>query len=127
MSLHLPMRALVLVLAAGVLLLAAAGLLAGWSMFLAPHPFLHGWEGLFDLAAENNLPTWYSTVLLGTLALLFAVHAARSSRLRDGHAWRWGAFAAATLGVSVLEDASLFERTLEFTARSTHFHVSRGA
>ena len=81
---------------------------------------------MFDLAGENNVPTWFSTVLLSGTAIAIALVAMRAgragNRTHDGLA-----MVGARRGVafiSLLEDASLFERAIAFTSAGRRF---RGA
>lgn len=123
MTLHLRTRPLLVSLLLVIFALAAAGALAGWSTWLAPAPRFHGLEPVFDLAAENNVPTWFSTVLLTGTALMIALVAMRARRSGEPDAWRWWALAVGVGFVSLLEDASLFERAIAFGSAGGRFEA----
>ena len=126
MTLHLRTRPMLVSLFVTILALAVAGALAGWSTWLAPSPRFHGLEPVFDLAGENNVPTWFSTVLLSGTAIAIALVAMRAGRAGEPDAttaWRWWALAVGVAFISLLEDASLFERAIAFTSAGRRFEV----
>ncbi|MBI5167940.1 MAG: hypothetical protein HZA61_00485 [Candidatus Eisenbacteria bacterium] len=126
MTLHLRTRPILITLVGTIFVLAILGALAGWSTWLAPSPRFHGLEPVFDLAGENNVPTWFSTVLLTGAAITISLVAWRAGRVGDPEApnvWRWWALAVGVAFISLLEDASLFERAIAFTAAGRRFEV----
>ena len=61
------------VLAASAVLLAMAGAAGQLTAFLTPHDNAYGLVRLFNLDAEQNIPTFFSSSLLLFAALLLAV------------------------------------------------------
>ena len=116
MTLHLRTRPLTASLVAVVALLALAGWLAGASTWLGAYPRFTPFAPVFDLGSENNVPTWFSTLLFAATALALALVARRATEARERGAWRWWLLAAAVAAGSLLEDASLAERSMGFLA-----------
>jgi hypothetical protein len=109
MTLHLRPGLIVAALVLLVAVLSLAGWWAGSERNLAPAP---GWFAaqlsLFDLACENNVPTWFSSALLMAAGAVAFVLGAGTGRNRG----RWWLLAATLAGISLAEDASLLERSL---------------
>lgn len=109
MVLHLRPSAVLVTLLVAIAFLAVAGRWAGDVRQLAPASVFRREElQLFDLSCENNVPTWFSSVQLfvsGALAFLLGGCATRHRR-------HWWLLAATLVGVSLVEDASLFEHAL---------------
>lgn len=65
--------------------------------------------GFFDLGAERNLPTWWSSGKLAVAGLLFALVSVRLRRNGTG-SWFLGLLAASLLAMSLDELASIHEK-----------------
>jgi hypothetical protein len=103
-----PRRILYGLLAVIALLILAATLgMIAWLGF--GRPTIRGLRTLFDLASENNIPTYFSTLQLVIAAVLLGVIACHQVSIRAP--WRWH-FVLLALGfgyLSVDEAASLHE------------------
>ncbi|MDP8222610.1 MAG: hypothetical protein P9L99_04565 [Candidatus Lernaella stagnicola] len=92
------------------LLLLVAGLASQVVKYVFHHDYAHGLIPLFDLNAEANLPTWYSSMLLFAAALVAGRYAARIGTPRRR---QWAMLSAVLLAFSVEEIASLHEQGSE--------------
>lgn len=94
------------------IVLTAAHIAGAISTYMLGHSNLLGLIGTFDLNNENNVPTFFSTFLLVSSAVLLAVIAGGSTRA-DGNTsyWRW--LSIIFLYLAVDEDASLHELLIE--------------
>jgi hypothetical protein len=82
----------------------------------------HGLSRVFNLDAENNAPTWFSSICLFLCALLLWL-TGKAARLRRDPASRyWFGIAAVFLMMSLDETASLHERLLQ--PMRAAFHLS---
>jgi hypothetical protein len=99
-----------------VAILGGLGGLAQAARMLWGHARVFGLVDLFDLSGENNVPTWFSTILLMLSALALGPVAASAHSRREPHAWRWALLAVLLLLVSLAEDASLLERAMRATS-----------
>lgn len=77
--------------------------------FIDGNDYLFGLTPLFDLDAEGNLPTFYSTVLLLSCAGLLAIVAGHARRHDEIDATRWAVLAAGFLFMAVDEFAKVHE------------------
>lgn len=123
MTLHLRPAPVIAFLLTSVLALALAGGWAGIERNLMPSP---GWLAeqlsLFDLASENNVPTWFSAALLLASSVLALLLGAGSTR----HRARWWFLALTLVGISLAEDASLLERSIDVFSRVKGFGLPIG-
>jgi hypothetical protein len=112
-----PRRALLWLMAISVSLVLAGTLsMIAWLGF--GHAQVFGFRPLFDLDAENNIPSYFSTLQLLTVAVLLGVIARHETLIRSS--WRWH-FLALSLGFALLsvdEAASIHERVLARLGRS---------
>ncbi len=98
----------VLLLSLGHLLTTLAPVLQGATPVEAAHQF--------DLARENNLPTWYASMSLLLCATLLGLIGWAKHQALDPFRWHWLALAAGFLVLSADEAASIHElvgRSLE--------------
>jgi hypothetical protein len=72
---------------------------------------------------EQNLPTWFSTLLMAFAAVLMAVNAVIAFRRGDRFRWQWLILTAGFAGMSLDEATSLHERLNGMLAR---FHLLEG-
>ena len=77
--------------------------------FIDGNDYLYGLTPLFDLDAEGNLPTFFSTVLLLACCGVLAIVAAHARRHGDGDATRWTVLAAGFLFMAIDEFTKLHE------------------
>lgn len=90
-------------------LLVAVHLVLQAVRFIDGNDYLFGLTPLFDLDAEGNLPTFYSTVLLLACAALLAIVAGHARRHGDADATRWAVLAAGFLFMAIDEFAKVHE------------------
>jgi hypothetical protein len=102
-------RRIIAALVAIAAALVAAHLALQAVRFIDGNDYLYGLTPLFDLDAEGNLPTLFSTVLLLACAALLAIVATEAGRRRDVDAWRWRVLAAGFVFLAVDEFAKLHE------------------
>jgi hypothetical protein len=100
-----------------VLLFGVATTLAGTSLILqglhhSGQPVPAGVLARLDLDRENNIPTWFSSVLLAAAAILLFFIARARSALKDRLAPYWFGLALVFLYLSVDETASLHEAAI---------------
>jgi hypothetical protein len=69
---------------------------------------------MFSLSYEQNIPTWYSSALLFTCALLLAAKSAGARASGDRFTHHWVALALAFLYISLDETAELHEHASDF-------------
>lgn len=98
------------VVTAVLLMLSLAGQVA---RFQFDHPTVFGLVDLFYLDLENNLPTWYQSVIFLFAAALMALIGISNRSIRMPFAGHWLALAAIFVFLSLDEVASLHERTIE--------------
>ena len=75
------------------------------------HEQVFGLVDTFDMNVENNVPTFFSTFLLVTSAVLLTVIASQSTADRYAGNWKWLAVIFAFMAID--EDASLHELLIE--------------
>lgn len=114
MTVHVRARPLLTVVFATVALLVLAGGPAGLAAARGAGGLAGVLAPLFDLGAENNVPTWSSTALLLGTALVLAASALREPEPASRR--RWLAIALIVAGVSFAEDSSVLERAIVFTS-----------
>ena len=85
----IPSSSVIRVLAIVTVLLLLAGIAGQLSKFLAGHDYLRGFVPLFDLDGEQNIPTFWSVLLLLVSSLLLAVVAALHRRQQLPYAAHW--------------------------------------
>ncbi len=98
------------VLVAANLLLLAAGVASQLVKYIFRHDYAHGLVPLFDLNAEANLPTWYSSMLLFAGALAAGWIARARWTAGDAFRLQWAALAGVLLFFSAEEVAGLHEQ-----------------
>lgn len=107
---ELPRRRMMAVLVVLTALVSAAGAAVVYSWSQLGHDWLWGFVPKFCMDEENNIPTWYSTLLLAACAAALAAAAAAHSRQNEKQLAR---FFAALSGIFVFlsadEAASLHE------------------
>jgi hypothetical protein len=97
--------------AAGVLL--ALSVLGQVYRHLSGDPWLYGLIPQFYVDAENNVPTFFSALLLAIAALILTFIAAEKRRAGDRYRWHWAAIAVLFWCCSVDEAASFHELATE--------------
>lgn len=100
---------IVAALAATTMLLVLVHVLLQAIRFIDGNDYLYGLTPLFDLDAEGNLPTFFSTVLLLACCGMLAIIAVHARRHGDADATRWTLLAAGFLFMAVDEFAKLHE------------------
>src|SRR5256885_4802293 len=70
-------------------------------------------ERLFDLDAEANIPTWFSSALLLMCAMLLAANAAAKWKTRDRYTIHWIVLSVIFLYLSVDETAIIHEMSIK--------------
>jgi len=96
-----------------VAVLFAASCVGAFFRYGMGHPQVYGFVPLFDLDAEENIPTYFSScILLLASALLFLIAIAKK-RINDRFTWHWFCLAFIFLYLSIDESASLHELTIE--------------
>ncbi|MFZ2052894.1 MAG: hypothetical protein WAU81_01735 [Candidatus Aminicenantales bacterium] len=88
-----------------ILISAATQLLRYWAHYALDHRFVR----LFNVEAENNIPTLFSTVLLLFAACLLAVISLLKRRQSDPHRWCWAILSSGFLYLTIDEASSLHE------------------
>jgi hypothetical protein len=85
-----------------------------WPVLAAPDSPV---RTLVDVAAEQNLPTWFAVVVLGTAAVvhLLVAHIARSAELS---VWRLWVVSAVVIAALSLDEASSLHERLDGLGRS---------
>ncbi|UCG86458.1 MAG: hypothetical protein JSW71_21595 [Gemmatimonadota bacterium] len=73
------------------------------------HDYVFGFVPLFYLDGENNIPTYFSTMLLFVSALLLAIIAWSKKKQDDAYALHWVILSAVFLLMSLDEGASLHD------------------
>ena len=98
-----------------VLLVCIAGLVAA-GVASSVLKFTYGYQSaftlipLFDLDREGNVPAWFSSLLLFSIALLLGIIGAGKAKSRDRWRWHWIGLAVIFVLLSMDEAASLHER-----------------
>jgi hypothetical protein len=105
-----PARVLVFLLGVAITLAGTSLILQG--LYHSGQPVPMGVLVRLDLDRENNIPTWFSSALLATAALLLFFIARAMSDLRAPHAPYWLGLALVFLYLSVDETASLHEAAI---------------
>jgi hypothetical protein len=77
------------VLAALAVFLVLASIGGQVSRFVFGHDTLKGFVHLFDLDAEQNIPTYFTVLLMIAVALLLSLIALLHRTARTRHAWPW--------------------------------------
>ena len=102
-----------LILAIIVMCLTIASLAAQYSMFYMDYfPLKHGFKRLVSVGGENNIPTWYSTILLFSVSLsCLAIYFFEHKVIRCDHSWHlfWLGFGGVYCFLSLDEAARLHE------------------
>jgi hypothetical protein len=93
-----------------IALLTAAHVLTQLIRLETGHDTLFGLLAKFDLNAERNIPSWYSTCTLATCAIALALTAIAKRKRRDRLVAHWHWLAAIFTGLSIDEFVSLHER-----------------
>jgi hypothetical protein len=95
------------VLAAGTCFLSAAGAAVVYLKYVLGHDTLFGLVRRFDLDAEMNVPSWFSSALLFVAAAILGYIAVRTRREGDRFASHWTGLAWIFLLMSLDETAGL--------------------
>ena len=101
--------AVIRVLAATILFLFAAHIAAMWAKHVLGYPTVYGLVPLFDLGAEQNVPTFFSACLHLLSSMLLAVIAILKRHERDRYTKQWATLSGAFLYMAFDEAASLHE------------------
>jgi hypothetical protein len=88
-----------------------------YTFFLESRPL---WVDVLSLSYEDNLPTWYSSLLLSSCGLMLACIWCRPPAERHGHGFFWGTLCLGFFYMSLDESASYHEQM------SLWFHGNRG-
>jgi len=105
------------------LLALAVALLIGLDLFRILLRYTAGLDrpmAFINVTWEQNLPSWFSTLLLAFVAVLLAVNAAITFRRGDRFRWQWAILTAGFTAMSLDEATSLHERLNGMLAR---FHL----
>lgn len=97
------------VLAAIALALVLASIGGQFSKFVLGHGNLKGLVGLFNVDAEDNIPTHFSAMLLLFAALLLAIITVLNGQRRIPHVSKWGILSFGFLLMSFDEASSVHE------------------
>lgn len=96
------------------LFLSMAGVGAQLAVHVLGAGDLYGIVPLLNLSEEQNVPSWYSTMLLLACAALLAMIAALEKQRGTRHVWRWKLLAGIFLYMSVDEAVSIHELLNQF-------------
>jgi hypothetical protein len=107
--LRIPLATVNRVLAVNAACLCLAGLTAELATQLLGVGKLYGLIPLVHLSYEGNLPTWYSSTLLGLCAVVLALVAVSKRRTGDLHHRHWTALAIVFLYMAIDEAVSIHE------------------
>jgi hypothetical protein len=107
LAIRLSPRQVVRVLGAVTALLVLAHVVGGIAKHGFGHGRLLGLVPLFDLDVENNVPTYFSALLLLSCALLFGVIATARRRLAPSDAGHWASLSALFVFLS-FDEATMF-------------------
>jgi hypothetical protein len=107
--LRIPLTAVNRVLAVNAACLCVAGVTAELATQLLGVGKLYGLIPLVHLSYEGNLPTWYSSTLLGLCAAVLALVAASKRRTGDSYRRHWTALAVIFLYIAIDEAVSIHE------------------
>jgi hypothetical protein len=102
-------RPVIQILVVCVLLLIIAGLAGQVSTWFLGHDTLLGFVPKFDLGAENNVPTWFSTICLFLWAIALAAIALVEWRRKGPLCVYWFGLAGTFVLLSLDEAASFHE------------------
>jgi hypothetical protein len=102
MEIHIPPKRNAKILAAIIVVLGFLSLLTGY--------YRMGIASLFNVSAELNIPTWFSSSLLFTSSILLAIIAIDEYKTRRRYALHWTALSGVFLLLSVDEVSALHER-----------------
>lgn len=112
MEFRIDVRRIAQLLMAIVILLALADVAGMIVRFELHHEYAFGLIDTFNLNFENNVPTFFATLMLVSCAALLAV-IARHAAAVDGNAAYWKWLGILFLFLAVDEDASLHELLIE--------------
>ena len=101
--------AVIRVLIATICFLVVAHIAAMWAKHVLGYPTVYGLVPLFDLGAEQNVPTFFSACLHLFSSMLLATIAVMKRRERDRYTRQWVTLSAAFLYMAFDEAASLHE------------------
>ena len=90
------------------LVIAAGGLAEAWRAIRGPRDS-EGYVAFFSLSYEQNLPTYYSSVLLLLCALLLVLIASGASNSGERHLWHWHGLALGFAYMSLDEAVEIHE------------------
>ncbi len=95
-----------------IALLAMDGILGILYLMFGDHP---EWGAFFNLAAENNLPTWYSSFqfFMVALAAFYCLAAEKYSLKNFAYRWAWGAVGLLMLFLSIDETMEIHETLID--------------
>jgi len=108
-------------LAVAIAALTAASLAGQISKYFLGHDHVFGLVALFDLDAEGNVPTWFSTVQLLACSVLLGLIGSVKHRRREPFARHWLVLSAIFLYMSA-DEASVIHELLNPVIRSA-LHV----
>jgi len=93
-------------------LLAMDGLLGILYLIFIDHP---EWSSFFNLAGENNLPTWYSSFqfFLVALAAFYCLAGEKQFSANSIYPWAWGVVAILMLALSIDETMQIHETLID--------------
>jgi hypothetical protein len=117
LTVHIPLRRVVVVLALVVGAVTAANLVTQIAAHVYRHDVMLGLVRLFYLDAENNVPTWVSSALLLLSALVIATIAAAAWRQGDPYRWHWAGLSTIFAVLSLDETASIHEAIVPVARR----------
>jgi hypothetical protein len=102
MEIHIPPKRIAKILAAITVVLGFLSLLTGY--------YRMGIASLFNVSAELNIPTWFSSSLLFTGSVLLAIIAINEHKTHGRYVVHWTALSGVLLLLSVDEVSALHER-----------------
>ncbi len=95
----------------GICFLVVAGIASNVLQFTFGYRSTLSFIKLFALDQEGNIPTWFSSLLLFSSAILLGLITTAMTASRDRWRWHWGALAFIFVMLSLDEIASIHERT----------------
>lgn len=84
------------------------------------HDYQLGFERLFNLDRENNIPSWYSSSALLLCSALLAMIWLAKKQARERYVAHWAALSMIFLALSLDEAASLHERAIDPLRQALH-------
>ncbi len=84
------------------------------------HDYLFGFVPLFNLSSEKNIPTWFSSILLLSCAILIVIITSQKINNNDKYLFHWKLLGIVFLYLSIDESAAIHEKISGILQNTLH-------